>query len=390
MLGEMSVFAGRLKPVKFMPVEASTTAGTVDFMLKFIFAISAFFFVIIVGLSIYFVWRFHSGRAKRPEESHPHNLLLEIVWTVIPSILVVVIFYYGFKSYMDISTPPANAYEIQVTAQQWAWMFTYPNGYVDGELHVPVDRPVVLTMTSVDVLHAFFVPAFRAKKDVVPGRYTKVWFEATEPGTYDIMCAEYCGTSHSAMLSKVHVHEPGEYEKWLADASNFVAKLAPADAGKKLYETRGCAQCHSIDGSAHIGPTLKNLFGEQVALKSGEKVTVEENYIRESILDPAKKVVAGFDPVMPTYQGRLKDQEILALIEFLKSLSDKHKSEVLQSWDEGKESGEESEARDGGGEPAGSAGASVSEPAAHDAESGSGGAEPDGETRGDAPKEGAR
>ena len=350
----------KVSPLPLMPTEASVGAGEVDFMLAFIFLISAVFFVLIVGFGTYFVIRYRRGRVPVAEKSAHHNMPLEITWTIIPLVLVMVIFYYGFKGYLDLVTPPENAFEINVEAHQWKWLFVYPGGVPQEDLHVPLGRPVVLTMTSIDVIHSLYIPDFRAKKDVVPGRYTKVWFEASELGTYDLFCAEYCGAKgsegHSSMLAKVIVHEPGEFDRWLADAANFVKNLAPADAGERLYKVRGCAQCHSIDGKKGIGPTFKNLFGETMAMKDGSKVTVEENYIRESILNPMAKVVAGFDPVMPTFQGKLNDREITAIIEYIKSISEEEKSKVMEAWpDEAKdknEAGEEEEKKDaepGGG-----------------------------------------
>jgi cytochrome c oxidase subunit 2 len=201
-------------------------------------------------------------------------------------------------------------------------MFTYPNGYIDSQLHVPVDTAVKLTMTSEDVLHSFFVPDFRIKRDVIPGRYTRLWFTAVETGEYDIFCTEYCGTNHWNMLSKLVVHERAEFDSWLEEASDFLSKMPPAEAGEMLYNMRGCKQCHSVDGSPGIGPSFLGKFGSEEQLLTGETVVVEENYIRESILDPQARIVAGYDPVMPTYQGRLKDEEITAIIEYMKTLSE--------------------------------------------------------------------
>jgi cytochrome c oxidase subunit 2 len=240
-------------------------------------------------------------------------------------VLVCIMFYRGMKAMIDMQTPPSSALEILVTAQRWNWMFTYPNGYVDKDLHVPVDVPVRLVMRSEDVIHSFFVPAFRLKRDIVPGRYTKTWFRATQAGEYLLFCAEYCGTGHSDMLAKVIVHPPGGYRKWLEEASNFVSKMPPAEAGKRLYEIRGCKQCHSLDGTIGIGPSFKGVYGHTVVLQGGAKLVADENYIRESIMDPMAKIVAGYDPVMPTYKGRLKDAEITAIIEFLKTLAEPKK-----------------------------------------------------------------
>lgn len=309
------------EPSFWLPSRASSAAGDVDRVFNLIFGISLFFFLLVVFLMCLFVLRYRKRRDEFLDRAPNHNTPIEILWTVIPLLLVVLIFWQGFKVFLDMATPPQNAYEIQVTGQKWKWLFTYPSGYVDEKLHVPVGRPVRLVLSSEDVIHSFFVPEFRVKRDAVPGRYTKTWFEATRPGEYDIFCAEYCGTSHSDMHSTVVVHPPGDFEKWLAGAADFLSKLPPAEAGGKLFGSRGCAQCHSVDGRAGIGPTLKDLFGHPVPLRGGGNVVADENYIRESILEPQAKVVAGFEPVMPTYKGRLKDKEIGAIIEYLKSQS---------------------------------------------------------------------
>ncbi len=305
----------------WLPKQSSTIAAEIDWVWGFIFWLSAIFFVIIVGLTILFAIQYRARPGYATARKHSsHNMTLELTWTIIPSLLIIPIFWFGFKAYLDMTVPPANSYEIGVTAQRWAWMFTYPNGYVDENLHVPVDRPVKLVMQSEDVIHSFFVPNFRVKRDIVPGRYNIAWFEATEAGEHVIFCTEYCGTGHSDMLSKVVVHPAGEFEPWLEDASNFLDKLAPAEAGAMLYNMRGCKQCHTVDGTIRIGPSFKGAWGAEHALSDGSKVTVEENYVRQSILDPASQVVAGYDAVMPTYKGRLKDQEITAIIAYIKSL----------------------------------------------------------------------
>ena len=305
----------------WMPPKVSTVAHHVDSLFDFILWISVFFFVLIVVLMVYFVIKYRHREGVEAESSASHNTLLEVTWTIIPVILVMVIFFFGFKGYLDMATPPANAYEILVDGQKWNWSFTYPNGYVDENLHAPVDRPIRLILSSADVIHSLYVPAFRIKMDVVPGRYTKAWFEATEPGEYQLFCAEYCGTSHSDMLAMVVVHPAGEFELWLEKASNFLETMTPVEAGQKLFAVRGCMQCHSVDGTAKTGPTMAGIFGRTEALADGGTVVADENYIRESILEPMAKVVAGYEPVMPTYQGRLKDAEIMAIIEYLKTLS---------------------------------------------------------------------
>lgn len=312
----------------WMPPQSSTVAAEVDWLFNFILGISVFFFALIVVIMLVFVIRYRRREGREvAEASASHNTALEVIWTGIPVILVAVIFYFGFTSYLNMSTPPANAYEIQVTGQKWNWSFTYPNGYVDQNLHVPQDRPVRLVMSSVDVIHSLFIPAFRIKMDVLPGRYSKAWFEATQAGEYNIFCAEYCGTSHSDMMAMAIVHPRGEFESWLEKASNFLLTMTPVDGGRRVYEIHGCAQCHSVDGGPRTGPTFFKLFGKEEAMADGSTVVVDENYIRESILEPNEQVVAGYEPVMPTYQGRIKDDEITALIAYMKSLDGKAEEE---------------------------------------------------------------
>jgi len=306
----------------WLPDAASTVAREVDASWNLVFWISVFFFALVTFLLFFFLIRFRSRAGHKVQASASHNTPLEVLWSVIPTLIVIVLFWSGYRGYLNMMTPPQNAYEILVNGQKWNWLFTYPNGYVDGELHVPVDTPVRLVMTSEDVVHSFFIPDFRIKRDVIPGRYTKLWFSAVKTGKHDIFCAEYCGTSHSTMMSTVHVHERGEFESWLAEASDFLSRMPPAEAGAMLYNQRGCKQCHSVDGSAGVAPTFLGLFGSEEVLATGERVLVDENYVRESIYEPQAKVTAGFDPVMPTYRGRLSDQEVTAIIEYLKTLSE--------------------------------------------------------------------
>jgi cytochrome c oxidase subunit 2 len=319
LLAQIAIFPEPDDGSFWLPPQISTVAHSVDWLFNFILAISVFFFILIVVLMVIFVLKYRRREGQLAEPSPSHNTALEVTWTVIPVILVVIIFFFGFKGFLDMATPPANAYEILVEGQKWNWAFTYPNGYVDENLHVPVDRPIQLVMSSADVIHSLYVPAFRIKMDVVPGRYSKAWFEATQPGEYDLFCTEYCGTSHSDMLAHVIVHPPGEFETWLEQASNFLETMSPVDAGRKLFQVRGCMQCHSMDGSAKTGPTLQGVFGRVEQMADGTSLTVDENYIRESILEPNARIVAGYEPVMPTYQGRLKDDEIMAIIEYLKA-----------------------------------------------------------------------
>jgi len=310
-------------PGFWLPRQGSTSAAKVDFLFHAITNLSIFFYVLIAVVLFTFIWKYRARPGHKARPSADHNQLLEVTWTVIPVIIVMWIFWQGFTVFLDLEQPPQNAYEVQVLGQKWKWLFTYPNGVVDDNLHVPPDEPIRLVMTSQDVIHSLYIPDFRIKRDAVPGRYEREWFQAG-PGEYQLFCAEYCGTSHSGMLSKVIVHRSRpEFDAWLADAGNFLDKLPPEklwEGGQKLYNQRGCKQCHSVDGTSGIGPSFKGIWGHEQPLTGGGKVTVEENYVRESIVNPQAKVVAGFEPVMPTYQGRLKDKEITAIIEYLKTL----------------------------------------------------------------------
>ena len=268
---------------------------------------------------VYFViiYRRRPGHAAQPTAKS--NSALEITWTVIPLIIVAYIFYAGFDAYMQMHESPQNSYEILVKARKWDWFFTYPNGHIDSDLHVPVDQPVKLIMSSEDVIHSLSIPAFRVKMDCVPGRYTYAWFQGSRVGSYMLLCTEYCGDSHYDMQANVVVHKPGEFDAWLTEAANFYKNLPPAEAGKILF-TRRCNQCHSDDGTAKTGPTFKGIFGQTHKLTDGRSVEVDMDYIRESIMDPQAKIREGYQPVMPTFKGILNDDQITYLIEYIKSL----------------------------------------------------------------------
>lgn len=314
------VWSAEVASSPWFPVQGSTTAQDVDWLFNFILAISVFFFVFIIGLMLWFAFRYRRRPGHEVGDAPHHNTALEVTWTTIPLLLAIAIFYYGFVGYLDMTVRPAHSYEIKVSGQKWKWLFTYPNGHVDDNLHVPSELPTTLLMTSEDVIHSVYIPDFRVKTDTVPGRFSRLWFEPTGVGEHDLFCAEYCGTSHSGMVAKVIVHPAGEFDKWLSDAATADLNASPVEAGQRLYTGRGCAQCHSLDGKPGTGPSFKGLFGSSHGLKDGSSVTVDENYIRESMLEPQAKVVAGFNPVMPTYQGRLSDKEIGAIIEYIKTL----------------------------------------------------------------------
>ena len=309
-----------------LPVRASNLAGGWDELYIFLVWLSVFFFVLVVGLTVYFIVRYRKSKNPEPTSHAHHHLLLEITWTAIPLVLVMIIFAWGYLDYRNMVHAPKDAYEINVVGKQWLWQFQYPHGQSTiGELYVPLNKPVKLKMTADDVLHSFFVPQFRVKQDVVPGMYTYVWFEATKPGEFDIFCTEYCGTGHSAMLGKVFVLEDYKWDLWLAgqlgagDAMAMAAK-DPVAAGADVYKGKGCNACHSVDGSVGIGPSFKGLYGKTEQFIDGSSAIVDDNYIRESTENPQAKVVKGFNPVMPTFKGLLKEEELNAMIAYIKSL----------------------------------------------------------------------
>jgi cytochrome c oxidase subunit 2 len=241
-----------------------------------------------------------------------------MVWTVIPFLIAMTMFGWGARVFFEQYKPPQNAMEVYVVGKQWMWKLQHATGQREiNELHIPVGRKIKLIMTSEDVIHDFFVPAFRTKADVVPGRYTTLWFEATTPGTYHLFCAEYCGMNHSGMTGSVIVMEPREFDNWL---SGNIGAMTPAAAGQQLFQTLGCASCHGANGEGGRGPTLAGAFGKITPLQSGESVRVDEGYIRESILNPQAKIVAGFGPIMPTFQGQVSEDQVLQLIAYIKSL----------------------------------------------------------------------
>jgi cytochrome c oxidase subunit 2 len=277
-------------------------------------------------------YRKRPGHTER-ETSH-HNMPLEVAWSVIPLAIVCYMFWVGFKGFLNIYDPPVDGLNVQVQAQKWQWTFVYPNGTTSGGedgLHVPAGQNVILTMTSSDVLHSFFVPDFRIKKDVVPGRFHKLWFNAPAVGTHHIFCTEYCGTGHSAMISKVVVEDKTAFESWLKEMGEFDDKLSPKDAGERWYKNLGCAQCHTTDGTKSTGPSWKNLWGESQTMADGSTVTVDENYVHESIVNPSARIVSGYQNVMPSFQGRLEEKSIRNIIAFLKTLSDKTSPEELKA-----------------------------------------------------------
>jgi len=303
--------------LRLVPEQASTVAGQVDALFLFLVAITVFFTGLIFLLVVVFALKYRRrSDDERPKAIHG-SLVLEAFWTVVPLGIALAIFVWGTYLYYVISRPPAAAMEIYVVGKQWMWKLQHPTGQREiNELHVPVNRPVRLTMTSEDVIHSFYVPAFRIKADVVPGKYTSTWFEATKTGEYHLFCAEYCGTSHAVMGGRIVVMEPAEYERWLTGGAS--AESLPA-AGEALFARLACNTCHKSDGSGR-GPSLVGKFGKTERLASGETVVVDESYVRESILNPQAKITTGYPPIMPTFKGLVTEDQLLQLIAYIKSL----------------------------------------------------------------------
>ena len=304
-----------------MPPSGSTVAADVDSLFYFILYASIVFFAIVVLASGYFVYKYRRRGEATTTSGVAHNTALEVTWTVIPTILVIIVFIWGFQGFLKLNVAPGNSIEVKATGQKWFWSFDYPNGAVTtNNLTIPVNRPVKLLLSSKDVIHSFYVPNFRTKMDVLPNRYSITWFEATQTGEFDLFCTEFCGKGHSEMIGKVKVVSQEEYNKFLEESTGPREGESLRDYGARLYVERACVTCHSIDGSKNTCPTFLNKFGSTEQFTDGTSAVVDENYIRESLLNPNARIVAGYDPVMPTYQGILKDRDIDALVEFIKSL----------------------------------------------------------------------
>lgn len=302
---------------------ASRSAVRIDAVFLFITVVSLFFFFLVEGLLIYFAvkYRRKKGSGDAATSDVTSNVLLEALWILIPSLVVLAFFAYGYVVYRDVTTPAPGAGDIHVVARQFFYEFRYPDGRKEiNELRVPAGKPVRLVMTSKDVIHGFFLPDFRIKQDIVPGRYTTLYLQPDREGTYDIFCTQYCGVGHSTMRAKLVVMPPGEYAKWAAAGTGPGPVLSLADRGKLLLEKSGCLGCHSTDGTAKIGPTFKGLYGSEVLLEGGGKAVADEEYIRESIFDPAAKIVKGYPDIMPTFKGALSGDDVPAIAAYIKTL----------------------------------------------------------------------
>ena len=304
-------------PFPLFPPSASTVAVEMDLLYGFIVLVCAFFTVLVAALVVYFTVKY---RRRNPDDvgADIHgSLALELTWTFIPFVLSLVMFAWGASLFFRLATPPANAMELFVVGKQWMWKVQHPEGVREiNEMHVPIGRPVRITLGSEDVLHDYSIPAFRVKMDAVPGKLTTLWFEATVPGRYHIFCAEYCGTKHSGMIGEVIAMPPQDYEVWLAGGRSTGTA---AQNGERLFSDLACITCHKTDSTGR-GPSLLGVFGSQVELTDGHKVTADENYLRESIMNSQAKIVKGYQGIMPAFQGMVSEENLMQLIAYIKTL----------------------------------------------------------------------
>lgn len=299
------------------PDQASTIASGVDAVYFLLVGLSVFFAIAVFFFVFFFAIRYRRGSNVDRSKLIFESSKLEITWSFIPFVMAMGVFAWGAVAYFNLYRPPVAAMDIYIVGKQWMWKAQHPEGPSEiNELHVPVNQPVRLIMTSQDVIHSFYVPAFRVKQDVLPGRYTSIWFEATQPGTYHLFCAEYCGTDHSIMGGSVIVMNQADYEQWLAGGATG---LSMAQAGEALFQQLGCQTCHQADGNGR-GPSQVGIFGKEVELDSGQKVVVDEEYLRESIINPQAKIVAGYSAIMPTFKGQISDEGLQQIVVYLKTL----------------------------------------------------------------------
>jgi len=310
------------KGTLYLPENISADLGQFDVLFYVIFWLSV---ALLIGLVLFGFFFIISGKRENPKQlakkQITHNIKLEVVWTIIPTLIVMIIFVWGFKEYLVMRTVKPNALEIYVTGKKWFWEFTYPNGKKTiDELVVPANQPIKLIMSSYDVLHSFYLPNLRVKRDVIPNRYTILSFEANKLGKYNIFCTEYCGDQHSKMIGVLNVVDNNNYISFLKEV-DFDDSIPLSESGKLIYVKKGCNACHSIDGTDMVGPTWKDLYKKNRRFTDGKSEIANEVYLKESILYPQRKIVTGYQPVMPSYQGLMVDKEIQAVIEYIKELS---------------------------------------------------------------------
>ena len=308
-----------------LPPQSSSIAKEIDVLHYVVIGVSLIGAVAVAVAVAVFLLRFHAGRTYRaPEKARRIPVWVEVV--VIAGLLLMFLGFWvlGFRQFVRMQTPPKNAMDVYVVGKKWMWSFAYPDGTGTlGDLYVPVGRPVRLVMTSRDVIHSFFVPDFRIKQDVLPGRTTVQWFEALEPGPHDILCTEYCGTEHSRMRGRVIALTPEDFARWSEGEREGVAAVKGVDlarAGAKVAADRGCLRCHTVDGTPHLGPTWSGLYRSTIRTSDGDQLVADEAYLTESMMDPMRRLRVGFPSIMPTYRGLLEGGEVAALVEYIKSL----------------------------------------------------------------------
>lgn len=311
----------------FMPVEGTDLAGSVDNLYIFLLISSLISFIILIGGMTAFIIKYKRKSANDKTAYITHNNLLEFLWSFIPFVIMMVIFYWGLIVYEDYRTVPDDAEEIHVTGRQWVWRFTYKNGYAfstkpvsNAMVNVPLGRPIKLVMTSGDVLHSFYIPGFRNKQDVVPGRYTYLWFKATKLGQFQVFCTEYCGLEHSNMPAMINVMPQAEYDTWFKAYVPEASAGGLADKGRELFNERGCTACHSVNGTRVVGPTMKGLAGTKREFADGTSAVADDAYLRESILNSGAKIVKDYPAAMPIFKGQIEEEDVSALIDYIKSL----------------------------------------------------------------------
>ena len=316
------------------PERASTFAGPVDTLYFILIGLALLFAVPVAALIIFFAIKYRRGSNADRSGAISQSTAIEVTWIVVPLFLALGVFTWGARLYVNIYQIPAEGMDVYIVAKQWMWKAQHPTGQREiNELHVPVGEPVRLTLISQDVIHSFYIPAFRLKRDVLPGRYTTAWFQATKTGVYHLFCAEYCGTDHAVMDGSIVVMEPRQYQQWLSERPMGIADVIPegmtpntapqsmAGAGEVLFQRLGCITCHRMGGGG-IGPSLVGLLGKSVALENGQTVLADIQYIRDSVLDPHAQIVAGYQPIMPTYEGQIDEEELLQLVEYIAALDE--------------------------------------------------------------------
>ena len=307
-----------------LPEASSSIAADVDVLFYVILWGSILLFIMMVGFGLFFVFQYRRSESNLVAKKQvTHNVKLELVWTVIPLIIVMIIFAWGYRDYLKLVIPPVDSSEILIVGKKWLWEVEYPKEGIKllNEVVVPVGKPVTLLMTSTDVLHSFYLPNFRIKRDLVPNRYSKIWFHPEKVGEYQVFCTEYCGDGHSTMLGVLRVLSQDDYDDWLK-SGNSSEDIPLLDLGKKVYKSKNCNACHSIDGSSMSGPTWQGLYGRNRQFTDGTEAIADANYITEAILYPNAKIVTGYPAVMPSYSGLIDEREIAGIIEYIKSLSE--------------------------------------------------------------------